>query len=144
MTLKGLAAATGLSVRTISRWINGDGGMMLPGHYHSLAHAMFPHDAAFAAEIATMGGTTLEALGLVKAPDTSLVAVPTATGKPEGISPAQLDAILCAGAETLDVSPRQLRPALAAAFARAHELGLSTGALARAFAASSERKPPAR
>jgi hypothetical protein len=103
---------------------------------------MFPHDPAFAAEIALMGGTTLEALGLVKAPDTSLVAVQTGSAKPESISAAQLDAILCAGAETLDVSPRQLRPALAAAFARAQELGLTTGALARAFAASAERKAP--
>ncbi len=141
MNLKELAHAAGLSTRTISRWINGAGGVMLPGHYHSLAHAMFPHDPAFAAEIATMGGTTLEALGLVKAP-LSLLAPPAAGAKGDAVSPAQLDAILCAGAETLDVSPRQLRPALAAAFARASELGLSTATLARAFAASTERKPP--
>jgi len=56
------------------------------------------------------------------------------------VSPAQADAVLCAAAERLDVSPRQLRPVLAAAFARALEMGLSTAALAQAF--SAPERPP--
>jgi transcriptional regulator with XRE-family HTH domain len=144
--LRELAKAAGRSARTVSHWINGEGGILTPGNYHSLAHAMFPHDAAFAAEIATMGGTTLEALGLVKAPPAPL---PPAMVHPppelalvsrlEAATPAQADAVLCTAAERLDVSPRQLRPVLAAAFARALELGLSTAALARAFAPSADK-----
>jgi hypothetical protein len=146
--LKDLAVAMDVSSRSVSRWINGGAGFLTPGNYHHLAHAMFPHDAAFAAEIATMGGTTLEALGLVKAPpppapSLAAAAVPLAPAKPEAVSPSQADAVLCAAAETLDVSPRQLRPVLAAAFARALELGLSTASLARAFAAPVTDKPPA-
>ncbi|MDP9001553.1 MAG: hypothetical protein M3O46_15745, partial [Myxococcota bacterium] len=36
-----------------------------------------------------------------------------------------IDAVVCAAAEALDVSPRAVRPALLAAFARASELGLT-------------------
>lgn len=116
---------------------------MAPGNYHSLAHAMFPHDPAFAAEIATMGGTTLEALGLTRAASGAAVPAETSALEPaksEAVSRAHADAVLCAAAECLDASPRQLRPVLAAAFARALELGLSTSALARAFG----EKPPAK
>jgi hypothetical protein len=143
--LRELARALGASTRSVSRWFNGSAGTLIPGNYHSLAHAMFPHDPAFAAEIATMGGTTLEALGLVKVvPPPTLVQAPAPTvaappPKPEFVSLAMADSVLCAAAEHLDVSPRQLRPVLAAAFARALELGFSTAALARAFAPSAEK-----
>jgi transcriptional regulator with XRE-family HTH domain len=140
--LRDLATAIGVPVRSVSRWVNGEGGVLTPGNYHALAHAMFSHDPGFAAEIATMGGTTLEALGIVQAaapPSPTAVAVP----KSGSVAPAQADAVLCAAAERLDVSPRQLRPVLAAAFARAAEMGLTTAALAQAFA-SEAASPPAK
>jgi hypothetical protein len=59
-----------------------------------------------------------------------------------------VDAVVCAGAEVSDASPRALRPVLHVAFKRALELGLSveevTAALApevRAKSATAAKKP---
>ena len=143
MNLKDLAHALGISTRTVSRWYNGAGGFLTPQHYQRLARTMARHDLALADEIARLGGTTLEALdlgprALVAAPATSN----QAAAVPPGATPvAYADVVLCAVAERLDLSPRQLRPILAAAFARAHELGLTTEMLARAFADSETKRP---
>jgi DNA-binding transcriptional regulator YdaS (Cro superfamily) len=164
---KGLADVLGVSPRTMSRWMNGAPAMLFAHHYHSLARALAPHDVAFAGEIAARGGATLESLGLVPPPaprpaapapapaapaptlaapaPTPAAPVPAPRAAPAApalarvATPPQADAVLCAAAERLDVSPRQLRPALAAAFARAAELGLAPDALARALAAQNPK-----
>ncbi len=143
-----LANGLGISSRTLSRWMAGGGGQLLPTHYEKLARAMYPRNPAFAAEVAQRAGTTVEALGLVPAPVSPppVRATPPPAAPPAAVSPAaaaaQADAILCAVAERLDVSPRQLRPILAAAFARAHELGLTTAPVARPGAAGAPAQAP--
>ncbi|MHB1847303.1 MAG: hypothetical protein ACYCWW_20965, partial [Deltaproteobacteria bacterium] len=62
-------------------------------------------------------------------------APPKSSPAPQVIGPEQADAVVCAAADLLDVPPRQVRPILEVAFARAHKLGYSTEALALAFAA---------
>jgi transcriptional regulator with XRE-family HTH domain len=143
MNLKDLANALGISTRTVSRWYNGAGGFLTPQQYHRLARAMARHDLALADEIARLGGTTLEALDLgPRALAAASAASNQAVAVPPGAMPvAYADVVLCTVAERLDLSPRQLRPILAAAFARAHELGLTTEMLARAFADSDGKRP---
>ena len=104
---------------------------------------MYPRNPAFTAEIAAMGGTTLEALGVLPAAPVapSPALPPSPAAPPAPAVPAHADAVLCAVAERLDVSPRQLRPILAAAFARAHELRLTTEQLAQAFAQAPPNAP---
>ncbi len=131
-----LADVLGVSARTVSRWMNGHMVILIAGHYQKLARALYPRDPAFAAELAAMGGTTLQALGAFPAP--------ASTAAPAGLSPVSqgvpraarvlANALIGAVAEKSDLPSRQLRPILAAAFAEARELGLSIEDCARAFA----------
>jgi hypothetical protein len=126
VSYRGLAALLGSSLRTCQRWGAGestptaDRFAQLAGHVHA-------HDPALAAEIAAVAGATLESLGIVKpAPPP----VPAAAAPPPAPPPAQLvENVLYAAAETMDVSPRAIRAAVAAAFARAHQLGLDVAAV---------------
>ncbi|HUB09597.1 MAG TPA: helix-turn-helix transcriptional regulator [Myxococcales bacterium] len=134
---KELGTVLGLSERTMSRWMNGGGGLLMAHHYQALARAIFRHDPAFAGELAAKGGATLDRLGLL--PPAALSGSPLAGSLPAAAAAAPsrgpADALLLAVCERLDLSPRHVRPLLAVAFARARELGLSTEALAHAFAA---------
>jgi hypothetical protein len=50
-----------------------------------------------------------------------------------------IDSVVCAAAVAMDMKPLEIRPALAAAFRRARQLGIPTEALDRAL--SGEVKP---
>jgi hypothetical protein len=140
----GLARILGISDRTLSRRLSGGGAVVLPHHLQALAGAVFPNDSGLAAELAGMGGTTLEALGLgqpappppVAAPPAPVAASPRPGSAPLPVTTALLDSIVCAAADLHDLPSRQVRPMVAAAFARAHELGFTLEAVTRGFAAS--------
>ena len=130
---RGLAEALGVSDRTVSRYYGG-GANVSPAQCHALARAVFPRDPALAAEVAAMGGTTLQALGLGAPPPV----LPPAARAPasQGVSTAYLlDAVVCAGADLHGYPTGHVRAILAASFARAMELGLTMEVLAKGFAA---------
>ena len=148
MTQREFADATGTSLRTVSRW---EAGESTPSfiELRKVAPVLHPRDADLAREAARMGGTTLEALGVVRPP-----APPEPPPAPPPASPAKevappppppperptrllVDAVVYAAAEALEASPgsllRNARAMVAAAFARARDLGLSSEQVAEAF-----------
>jgi transcriptional regulator with XRE-family HTH domain len=78
-----LSQRLGVSRRTGQRWNKGGGPIGID--IHNLARLVFPVDAALATEIALVGATTLEALGLVPMPV-----------MPQSVRPAVLAAFACA------------------------------------------------
>jgi hypothetical protein len=125
----------GVSRRTVWRY---QGGHSRPQAHelHGLARHVFLVDASLAGQLAAASGATLESLGLV-------VALPKAEATPVSLAPAPMDpvqarlladAVVCAAAEALDVSPRVIRSVLYTAFVRASETGLSMDAIAIALA----------
>ena len=101
-----LGRVLGASARTIMRWeSSSDGGRRGWAGLIRLIHA---HDATLAAQMAAYAGGSIESF------------IPTHT-----VASHLVDAVVCAAAEAIDSSPRALRIALRAAFARAAELGLS-------------------
>jgi transcriptional regulator with XRE-family HTH domain len=127
-----------LSHRTASRW---DTGRAVPdaGTLRHLATLLVPVDLALAQEVAAHANETLEELGLV-AP-----APPPQAPRPPVTAHDLVDAVLCAGAEASDASPRALRPVLHAAFRRARELGLTVDEVEAALASANKdgkRAPP--
>jgi hypothetical protein len=127
VSYRGLAELIGSSQRTCQRWGAGS-STPLPDRFAQLAGHVHAHDPALAEEIAAVAGASLESLGIVKpAPPPA----PPPPLPPPPPPPAQLvENVLFAAAETMDVSPRAIRAAIAAAFARAHELGLDVAAVA--------------
>jgi hypothetical protein len=131
----------GISDRTMSRWL-GEGMFVLqPGQLNILARSVFAADPALAAEVAARGGTTLQALGLgVRPPAATPPSLPPAVEvhppapAPLPASAALLDSIVCAGADLHGYPTGHIRAIVAATFARAQELGLTTEAVAKGFA----------
>jgi DNA-binding XRE family transcriptional regulator len=122
-----LARKVGISRRTGQRWDSGESSPSLFA-YQTMAEMVFPIDPALAKELAAAGKTTLEALGLVR------VAPEGATRTDRALPPRFVDAIVCAAAEALNVPPGSVRPALAAAFACAREIGATLEDVERALA----------
>jgi hypothetical protein len=125
----------GVTRRTVWRY---QGGHSEPQAHelHDLARRVFLVDASLAGQLAAASGATLESLGLVTAPP-KLEATPVSPA-PAPVDPIQArllaDAVVCAAAEALDVSPRVIRSVLHTAFVRASETGLSVDAIAKALA----------
>ena len=127
-TQEGLGKLLGVSRRTAQRWANTG----IPGYYlMDVARLVHPRDPALAREIVTALGTTLEAQGLVlPAPTPSPLPPPApAPDPPDGI----VDAVVCAAAEAMEMMPKEVRPGLHAAFARAREIGLTVDLVERAL-----------
>lgn len=131
----------------MTRWLGGSAAFLRPYQCHDLARAVFPKDPALAAEVATLGGTTLAALGLGAPPLPSpAVAGPLAVGAPPaplGTSAALIDAVVCAGADLYGYPTNHVRAIVAASLARALELGLTMEAVAKGLApkpAAGDRK----
>ena len=122
LTQETLGELIGASRRTIVRWV-GEGGVPSQEQLVVLARAVYPKDEKLAAEIAAAAGKTLESLGLVVKPPPA--AAQTAVARPSAGLHHMTAAIVCAAAETLDTSPKALRPALLAAFKQAAEMGLT-------------------
>lgn len=143
----GLGVIAGASIRTGQRWAVGQ-TVPAPFQLCDLAAKVHPVDPTLAADIAAAGGSSLEALGLVEAPSAPAAPPPApALPPPEAtFSPPRdrvVDSIVCAAADAMDMLPRQIRPALLAAFTRARELGIAIGDVESALAAP-ERKTKAR
>jgi hypothetical protein len=126
VSYEGLGRHAHVSRRTVQRWFTGQ-SWPAPHQINHIAVAVHPRDPGLAERLATAAGSTLESLGLVSA------GTREAQRRP---SPTHLDAVICAAAEVLDISPRSVRPALAVAFARAHQLGFDAAAFAEGFAKS--------
>ncbi len=142
----------GASLRSVQRWATGE-SRTPDNHLHELARRVYPHDRELAANLAAAGVSSLEELGIVRPP-----APPAPPPRPAPVQPPPpppplppveeiIDAIVCAAAEAIDVAPRDIRPALLAAFTRGRKLGLTMAqaeaalagprAISRAFAEES-------
>jgi DNA-binding XRE family transcriptional regulator len=116
-----MGRALGASRRTGQRWERGQAHPS-PSQWIALARLVYARDAALAQEVAAKAGTTVEALGLVPPP----APVPTRPVDPTTLpSVVQVHSVVLAVADVMDASPRQVRPWIYAAFARARQLGLS-------------------
>jgi transcriptional regulator with XRE-family HTH domain len=112
---RGLGELFGLSKRTIARWEHGH-STVGDENLGQLAVLVYPHDRALAAEIAKAAHKTFVELGLEPAP----VVVPKQTATHAHL----VDSIVCAAAEAVDSTPKQVRPIVMAAFARSEAVGL--------------------
>ncbi len=130
-----LAQELGVSKRTVQRWVNGQSSPAQE-HWRRLATLVHPRDAELAARLAGIGATTIDALGLQKP------AAASADPAAARITRAHADAIVCAAADEMDVRPRKVRRAVAAAFARAVDLGYPAEAVARALREDPEALAP--
>ena len=117
----------GHSKRTIQRWQE-KGATLLPSQLEALARAVCRVRPDLAVRIAEGAGTSLDALGID----------PAQVG-PRATEPSPIDAVVIAAADAIGVTPEAVRPALAAAFIRAGQLGLDVDAVARAL--SEPEKP---
>jgi hypothetical protein len=143
-----LGALMGVSRRTVQRWDSGQGGPT-PHELARLVVAVHPRDEPLAGKLATVAGTTLEALGLVKPPPPPAAPPPAVAPPPPPppppVSPRLVDTVVCAAAEALNVPPPAARPVLMAAFGRALEVGLSVEDVVKALSPSRQAaKPPRR
>jgi transcriptional regulator with XRE-family HTH domain len=125
-----LADLLGVSGRTVQRWDAGRSSGPVPAQLHVLAAAVYEKNPELAQKIALAAGTTVDLLGLVPAPAPAPKA-PVGRAVPDGVV---MDAIVCVAAEALQTSPSAVRPALLAAFRRAHEVGLTTAEAASLLA----------
>jgi transcriptional regulator with XRE-family HTH domain len=111
------------SRKTVGRW---ESGRSQPSQdkLAQIVAMLLPVDAALATELASSAGESIDSLG-------------AALSKlDENVSPRLgtrvellIDAIVCAGADASDVSPKAIRPALLAAFQRAKLAGLGVDAV---------------
>ncbi|MHB1845169.1 MAG: hypothetical protein ACYCWW_10085 [Deltaproteobacteria bacterium] len=131
---RGLARVTGLSLRTIQR----HHGLHYTSDAKPLIVAVHPTNPALAHELALACGTSLEAMGLVQPkaappppepPRPAVVLPPEPVGPPPARS-EHADTVLLAAATALSLPPEAVRPAVAAALARAAELGVDVKGLA--------------
>ena len=134
-SVQGLGRMMGISRRTAQRW--SDRGLSSDYHYPQLAGLVHPHDPALAREIAEAAGRTLEEMGIVKPPQPLPPAPPPPPPPPAGL----VDAVVCAAADAMNVLPRDARPGVYAAFARAAEIGTSIEFVTRVLAASLQVTP---
>jgi hypothetical protein len=125
-----LAQRLGVSRRTVTRWFAGH-SMISSASLGELAHLVDPVEPALAARIWARAAAGLTSAGLpapAPLPSTTAAAAPKAapSAAPRAPSPPShlVDGVVCAACDVLDVVPRAMRPALAAAFRRARELGL--------------------
>jgi transcriptional regulator with XRE-family HTH domain len=120
-----LAERLGVSARTVQRWA----GSIRPvpsSQKQELARAVAHLDPGLAVEIALLSGTTPESLGIPTPGRDERARLPTTV---------LVDAVVCAGAEAIQVHPGAMRPALVAAFTRCQEMGLSVAEVVEALLA---------
>jgi DNA-binding XRE family transcriptional regulator len=118
---RSLAEFLGISSRTVQRW---DAGRSQPvdAEWHKLARAVHPIDPELAARLAKAGRSSLDELGLGRA-------------APPPIDVRHLaDGVVCAAAESMDLTPRAVRPAVFAAFRRARQMRLTVEDMESALA----------
>jgi hypothetical protein len=139
MSQRELAIVCGLERRSVMKWQQGV-GTPSDRHWQAMARAVYPRNAALAAQLAAAGNTTLVALGL-QAPEAEPVALAQAATA-AGSAAYLVDSIVCAAAETMQVSPHAVRPALVAAFERSIALGLAADAVLAGLSSPAPPKAP--
>jgi transcriptional regulator with XRE-family HTH domain len=142
LTQRELGTRFGVSHRTASRW---EAGRSHPGleEIHAMARAVHARDPSLAAALASEGGTTLEALGLVAPPSGSAGGAPAAP-PPRPFPPIALmiDSILLAAMDVAELHENAVldregvRRVLHAAFQRARGLGLTVDEVDQALNAA--------
>jgi len=128
---KELAAQLGVSSKTIGRWMK-SGTMLASYQARRLVDLLAPVDRDLAARVAATQGETLATLGLE---------TPAQPTHDVAVLPLAVDAVVCAAAEALDLSPRAVRPALVAAVRRAREAGVTMEQVEAALAAAGPMLP---
>jgi hypothetical protein len=93
-----------------------------------LVGLVYPQSVELAGHIAAAMGTDLVSLGIAPPP----LPPPPPPPPPAPVEDV-VDAVVCAAAEAIDVTPRAVRPALIAAFTRARRLGLGVEAVEKAL-----------
>jgi DNA-binding XRE family transcriptional regulator len=119
LTQEQLGNLVGRTKRTVQRWED-RGALLVAEEAEALAHALHPVRPDLAAQIAAIGHTTLEQLGLAAQADGES---PVTTHDP-------VELVVRAAAEAMGVTPDTVRPAVAAAFVRAREAGLDVRTVA--------------
>ena len=133
VTQADLGEMLGVSRRTAQRWTR-HGTHLVEADMLRLVQLVHPRDPQLAAVLAATLGSTLEGLGIVKPP------LPAPAPAPPPPLPAGIvDAVVCAAAEAMELTPRDVRLGLYAAFSRAQEIGLSVEVVLKAL----ESKLPA-
>lgn len=131
MSQVGLARAVGASPRSGQRWVAGQ-SRPRRAQLVALVRLLAPVDRELAELVAVQAGVTL-------APPPPMPPTPAALPSQAAlVARATADAIVCAAADAIDLAPRLVRVALAAALARARELGVDPAALEGAL---SEARP---
>ena len=134
-----LGDALGVSRRTIIRWQRGHTSPA-PTQVKQLADLVRDEDDELADELLAQIGIEPVAPPAAEAASSAMaVAAPTAAPapppEPPGPAPAHaIDSIVCVAADAANLVPRAMRPALAAAFTRAMELGLTLEQIVRGMA----------
>lgn len=129
----------GASQRSGQRWERGE-SVPSREQLQRLAAIVFPKNDKLAEEIAHATGSTLEQLGIVRAPPQP--ASPPAPPPPPLPDPIHIvDTVVCAAAEAMQLMPDAVRPALRAAFRRARLAGLSVEAVDAALGGASPAMP---
>jgi DNA-binding transcriptional regulator YiaG len=146
MTQAEFGTAVGGSHRSAVRW---DAGHATPseGQLAELARLLLPHDRALAAEVADLAGDTLVGLGLEAPPAPPAPApAPPAPPPPEPAIALRaedlVDIVLLAAVELTGAAPADLRLLLRTVFRRAHDVGLTTEAAAKALEALAPAATP--
>jgi hypothetical protein len=122
-----LAKLLGCSRRTVQR-NSRTGGLSQRAHYETLIKAVHPKNPDLAAALALARNTTLAELGLVQPRQA-----------PDPTRPEHADSVVYAAADVLRLPPSDVRPAVAAAFAKAVEHGVTLEGLARLLGAGSAK-----
>jgi transcriptional regulator with XRE-family HTH domain len=122
----------GSSQRSGQRWERGE-ALPTPEQLDKLAALVFPNNKDLAVEIAAATGKTIEQLGLVRAAPAPAPATAVAPPRPLPDPIHIVDTVVCAAAEAIQIMPDAIRPALRAAFRRAHLAGLTVEAVDRAL-----------
>ena len=144
----------GSSRRTVQRWTAGQ-STPTRTQVEELARLVHPRDAELAAQLADHLGETFESLGIVvaqPAPSEGVVeaapAMPTPMETPRPAPPPQrpaptllVEAVVCAAADAMNLSPSAVRASLRAAFERAHALELTVAEVVEALGTKNARPP---
>jgi hypothetical protein len=120
--------------RTFQRWLQAGAGVM-PTHLEILAAAVWTTNPDLARRLAAQAHTSVEALGLVASSPPAAAAAP-APAPSRVASREQAELVVYAAANVLDLPPRVVLPAMAAALRRAVTLGLDLGGLVQALESS--------
>ena len=121
------AELTGVSRRTVE-WYVHNGGIRTFHQTDKLIAALVPAHLDLARRLADATGQSLEARGLVASAPPA--ATPSGGGPVREVRREHADSVLLAAANELHLMPEDLRAALAAAVARAAEMGVSAAAMA--------------